>query len=55
LVKLDTFIGSDLQDDPELRDIFSKCGCEHLLNMPEGAFEQPLVGFAEYIRKYLQI
>ena len=55
LDKLETFVQSDLQDDPKLRDIFSKCGCEHLFKMTNETFERPLVGFAEDIRKYLQI
>lgn len=55
LDKLETFVQSDLQDDPKLRDIFSKCGCEHLFKMTNETFERPLVGFADYIRKYLQI
>lgn len=55
LDKLETFVQSDIQDDPKLRDIFSKCGCEHLFKMTDCAFERPLVGFAEDIRKYLQI
>ena len=55
LDQLKTFVDSDLQDDPELRDIFSKCGCGHLFETTKDSFERPLVGFADDIRKYLQI
>jgi hypothetical protein len=51
---LHTFVMTDVQEDPELRDLLTRCGCGHLLEManPE-AQESLLKGEARKIKDYL--
>jgi hypothetical protein len=51
---LHTFVMTDVQEDPELRDLLTRCGCGHLLEMaiPE-AQKSLLKGEARKIKDYL--
>ncbi len=53
---IQTFLLTDVQFDPKIVAMLNECGCGHLFKiMKELPKERYLVGYAEEIRKYLQI
>lgn len=51
---LKVLLMSDIKNDPNLVKLFEDCGCGHLFKVAK-AEVQPVLGYAEDIRKYLQI
>jgi hypothetical protein len=51
---LNTFLNTDLRNDPVLVRLLSNCGCGHLLHFPKLVSEGK-VGYADELRKYLRL
>jgi len=56
LDKIQTFILTDIQFDPELVQILNECGCGHLFNIVKNlSSERYVSGYAQEFRKYLNL
>src|SRR6185369_8303135 len=54
LDELETFLNTDLRNDPLLAELFEECGCGHLLRL--NAAQPPSEeGYARELRKYLRL
>ncbi len=52
--ELPYFMLSDVKNDPELRALFTECGCGHLFDLAKVP-ERDLLSFAQETRRHLKM